>query len=395
MRVLGMISGTSHDGIDVAVVEFRLGSEADHTLRGRIAHHGMTTYDDRLRARLLAALPPAETTLAEVCELDTLIGQAFAAAASDAIRHAGPVDAIASHGQTVYHWVEGSQCLGTLQIGQPAWIAEATGVPVVSDLRVRDITAGGHGAPLVSFLDSLLLTPEHGTTVALNLGGISNMTVLRATAQPVAHDIGPANALMDAVVVDRDAHPRGFDDGGRLAASGHVDDAVLGVLLDEPYYSLATPKSTGKELFHLDYVRDACRRARHEPDTADLLATLAELTAITVASDVQRSGADRVIAAGGGCENPLLMTRLRHHLGPIAVLTTADVGAPPAAKEALAFALLGWCTLHGLPGTVPSATGASESRVLGTITPGAGPLVLPPPGTHPPTRLVLEPDGRG
>lgn len=391
MRVLGMISGTSHDGIDAAAVEFQMDGPV---LRGRIVHHGMSTYDGPLRARLLAALPPAETTLAEVCELDTLIGQAFARAAIDAIGHAGPVDAIASHGQTVYHWVEGSRCLGTLQIGQAAWIAEATGVPVISDLRIRDITAGGHGAPLVSFLDSLLLTPEHGTTVALNLGGISNMTVLSAAATPVAHDIGPANALLDAVVVDRAAHPAGFDSGGRLAASGNIDDALLQVLLDDPYYSLPAPKSTGKELFHLDYVRAACRRAGREPGTADLLATLAELTAITVARDVQRSGADRVIAAGGGCENRYLMTRLRHHLGPVRLLTTDDVGAPTAAKEAVAFALLGWCTLHGLPGTVPSATGATGSRVLGTITPGEGPLALPPAGTRPPTRLVLEVDDR-
>ena len=154
MRILGLLSGTSHDGIDVTVVDFE---ESDGALHGTVLHEDSIPYAPDLRARLVAALPPAPTTLAEVCELDTLIGQAFAevaAAASDAV---GGVDAVCTHGQTVFHWVADGHALGTLQIGQPAWIAERVGAPVVSDVRIRDITAGGHGAPLVSFLDELLL----------------------------------------------------------------------------------------------------------------------------------------------------------------------------------------------------------------------------------------------
>jgi len=178
MRVLGLISGTSHDGIDAALVEF---SFADGVLRGAVRHASVTPYPPGLRTRLAAALPPATTTLSEMCQLDTLIGQAFADVARRVIDDSGAVDVVASHGQTVFHWVEDAHCRGTLQIGQPAWIAERTGAAVVSDVRIRDITAGGHGAPLVSFLDTLLLAglTDGDAVGALNLGGIANMTVVR------------------------------------------------------------------------------------------------------------------------------------------------------------------------------------------------------------------------
>ncbi|MGH8883111.1 MAG: anhydro-N-acetylmuramic acid kinase, partial [Stackebrandtia sp.] len=220
MRVLGMISGTSHDGVDSAVVDFAADGDM---VRGRIVHTDATPYPASLRARLAAALPPASTSLAEVCELDTLIGQTFADAAIAAIAAAGDVDVIVSHGQTVFHWVDAGHALGTLQIGQPAWIAEATGSPVVSDVRIRDIAAGGQGAPLVSYLDSLLLSALDGVPAALNLGGISNVTILRDGSLS-AYDIGPANALIDAAVTAAQAHPRGFDVDGAIAASGSVDD---------------------------------------------------------------------------------------------------------------------------------------------------------------------------
>ncbi|MEQ4719403.1 anhydro-N-acetylmuramic acid kinase [Nonomuraea sp. B19D2] len=389
MRILGMISGTSHDGIDVAVVDFRL---VGGLLEGRVGYTASTPYPADLRARLIAALPPAQTTLAEVCVLDTLIGQSFAGAAASAIALGGPVDLIVSHGQTVYHWVEGTHALGTLQIGQPAWIAERTGVPVLSDVRIRDITAGGHGAPLVSVLDGLLFGAHEGGAGALNLGGIANMTVVRG-GELYAYDIGPANALIDAVVTSRGLNERGFDEDGRIAASGRVDERLLEVLLDEPYYGLAAPKSTGKELFHLGYVEAALSlvgsRAGREVGDADLVATLTELTVRTVAGDVRAAGVGALVVSGGGCRNPVIMDGLRAALPGVDVAPSDDYGAPSDDKEAIAFALIGWLTAHGLPGTVPGGTGARSARILGTLTPGAGPLVLPAPVAEPPRSLVL------
>ncbi|QYC43053.1 Anhydro-N-acetylmuramic acid kinase [Nonomuraea coxensis DSM 45129] len=390
MRILGMISGTSHDGIDVAVVDFTPEGEV---LRGRVGHTASTPYPAELRARLLAALPPAPVTLAEVCVLDTLIGQCFAEAAAAAIEAGGPVDLIVSHGQTVFHWVEGAHARGTLQIGQPAWIAERTGVPVLSDVRVRDITAGGHGAPLVSVLDKLLLGgledgPDAGAA-ALNLGGIANMTVLR-DGRVHAYDIGPANALIDAVVTARGLDPRGYDAGGAIAASGRVHPGLLAALLEEPYYRLAPPKSTGKELFHLDYVEAALAGLREgDVGDADLVATLTELTVRTVAADVRAAGVATLVVSGGGCHNPVVMDGLRAALPGVRVSVSDAYGAPADDKEAIAFALIGWLSAHGLPGTVPGGTGASAPRVLGTLTPGAGPLVLPAPAAVPPRSLVL------
>lgn len=258
MRVLGMISGTSHDGIDAAVVEF---VERDGALHGSVVFTDSTPYSPELREQLRSALPPAQTTFSQMCELDTLIGQAFADVAMQAIASSGDIDLICSHGQTVYHWVDGAHALGTLQIGQPAWIAERTGVPVVSDVRMRDITVGGHGAPLVSFLDALLLAAFDGTSAALNMGGISNMTVTRPDDEVSAYDIGPANALIDWVVAESGLNDLGYDADGQIAAIGTVESSLLEVLLADPYYALPAPKSTGKEHFHGTYIQEAVAKA--------------------------------------------------------------------------------------------------------------------------------------
>lgn len=387
MKILGMISGTSHDGIDAAVVDFDF---VDGVLTGEVLHRSGTPYAPELRARLIAALPPAETTLAEVCELDTLIGQAFADAADAAIVADGAVDLIVSHGQTVFHWVDAGHALGTLQIGQPAWIAEKTGTPVVSDVRIRDITAGGHGAPLVSFLDALLLAGSPGTPAALNLGGISNMTVVPPDRDLYAYDIGPANALIDATITERALNTLGYDRDGRIAASGSVDAVLLELLLDDAYYALPAPKSTGKEHFHGSYVSDAILRSGRTVSDIDLVATLTELTVQTVARDVRSAGIDLLVVSGGGCRNPLILGGLRAALPAVNVVLSDEFGAPADEKEAIAFALIGWCTAHGLPGTNPAGTGAREARVLGTITPGNGPLVLPAPLTEPLRSLTLQ-----
>jgi anhydro-N-acetylmuramic acid kinase len=392
--VLGMISGTSHDGIDVAVVRFS--AQADGVLHGELLHTASPAYDAELRARLLNTLPPAEIRFADVCELDTLIGQAFADAAADAAETVGGVDLVCSHGQTVYHWVDGNRALGTLQIGQPAWIADRLGTPVISDVRIRDITAGGQGAPLVSILDLLLLAGLPGSAAALNLGGISNMTVLHPAghAEPIAYDIGPANALIDAAVLAADPGGPGYDVDGRIAASGQVRGDLLDDLLTEPYYALAVPKTTGKELFHAGYLADVLTRHPRidaaGADHADVVATLTALTARTVAAEVRAHGVDTLVASGGGWFNATLRSMLEAELPGVALRASAELGAPVDAKEAVAFALIGWHTWHGLPGTVASCTGAGRASVLGAVTPGAGPLRLPAANVSPPSALVLE-----
>lgn len=396
MKVLGMISGTSHDGIDVAVIDLHTEGEE---LVGRLLHADTVPYAPELREHLVRTLPPARLRFADVCELDTHIGQAFAKVAADAIAASERVDLICSHGQTVFHWVEGAHALGTLQLGEPAWIAERTGVPVVSDVRARDITVGGHGAPLASLMDVLLLGALPGNPAALNLGGISNMTVLRggdsgrAGGSPVAFDIGPSNALIDAAVRQLTDGAQGYDADGRLGAAGRVDVSALADLLSEPYYTLPAPRSTGKELFNEAYL--LAFQARHPGlQGADLVATLTELTARTVADAAAAAGVDTLVCSGGGCDNPTLMGMLRAAARDIDVRLISDFGAPTDTKEAICFALIGWHTAHGLPGAIPAGTGAREARVLGSITPGAGPLRLPDPLSVAPRSLRLEPVAR-
>ncbi|MET8338278.1 anhydro-N-acetylmuramic acid kinase [Streptosporangium canum] len=376
MRVLGLISGTSHDGIDSALVDW---SVEDGVLAGVVERTGEQPYDHELRARIVAALPPNPIDMAEVCRLDTLIGQAFA----DAAEAGGPADLVCSHGQTLYHWVEDGKVRGTLQLGQPAWIAERTGVPVVSDLRARDVSAGGQGAPLVSFFDLLLMAGLPGRTGALNLGGIANLTVRELG---IAYDTGPASALMDAAVAAATGMP--YDEDGRLAAAGRVHEELLRDLLAEPYYRALPPKSTGKELFHPGYLAGIA--SPYGLALPDLLATLTALTAETVAAEIRRHRLDTVIVSGGGVRNPVLAGMLRERAGRARIVPSDEFGVPSDAKEAIAFSLFGWMTAHGLPATVPGCTGATGPRTLGAITPGRGPLTLPEPLRQAPARMRLD-----
>lgn len=415
LRVVGLMSGTSYDAIDAAAADLSLdGDTLVLTPLGTIS----TAYDDDLRADLAGSLPPAGVDLATVCRLDTRIGRAFAAVAvrADEELCGGRADLVASHGQTVFHWAEDGRVHGTLQIGEAAWIAEATGRPVVSGFRTRDVAAGGQGAPLVSIVDVMWLRGRPGVPVALNLGGIGNVTVLPGGAQgtggePLAFDTGPANALIDAAaraLAGRDAsgRPYAMDAGGALAARGAVHPPLLRRLLDDPYYALPAPKTTGKERFHLPYLRsvlDSCGPLSAE----DVVATLTRLTARTVADAIKPFGATEVIASGGGTRNPVLMDWLREELGAggaggadggvgvdggvggCVVRSSDELGLPAGAKEAYAFAVLGWLTAHGLPGTVPACTGARHASVLGSITPGGPGLRLPRPPATAPVRLVV------
>ena len=385
-----MISGTSLDAIDVAAADFRFDGQI---ITMRPLGHAERPWPGALRARLLAALPPAPVTMGEVCQLDVAVGEAFAETASWAVQSlaGGQAALIASHGQNVFHWVQGGRARGTLQIGQPACITERTGLPVVSDFRAADVAAGGQGAPLASTLDALWLASSDGAKrAALNLGGIANMTVVgRFGDEVLAFDTGPANCLMDIEAARITGGAQSSDVDGRIARAGRVRPDLLSRLLAEPYYALPPPKSTGRELFDADYL------ARHgaglpEVSGPDVMATLAELTAATVAQACSRSEVVEVVASGGGVRNPALMDALRRRLAPATLATAEDRNLPSAGKEAYLFALLGFLTWNGLPGVVPGATGSRAARILGRISSGHQPLRLPDPAPVP-ERLVISP----
>lgn len=356
------------DGLDAAVAELGWagGAVAMSPLR-----HIERPWPDPVRARLHAALGP--TTASELCELDQLIGQASAELAAELL----PADLVVSHGQTVHHWVRDGEAKGTLQLGQPAWIVQATGLPVVSDVRPRDIAAGGHGAPLAGVLDDLWLAGEH-PRAALNLGGIANVTIVRRSRPPLAFDTGPANCLLDEAARRTTGRPN--DEDGRLAARGTPDAALLRCLLDDPYFALAPPKSTGREHFCLAGLRGLGGPgdlAEFAPE--NLLATLTELTAITVADALAPYAPAEVVASGGGVRNAALLAALKRRL-PVTV--SDEHGLPAQAKEAYLMALIGFLVWH----QVPLLTGP---KVLGRLSFGDAPLRLPPPAV-PPTGLLIR-----
>jgi anhydro-N-acetylmuramic acid kinase len=389
MNVIGMISGTSFDAIEAVALELTL---EHRTVHARLIEHRSVPYSLDLHARVARVLPPQLTSIDEVCRLDTLIGQSFAdvAASLSADCFADATDVVCSHGQTVFHWIRDGHALGTLQIGQAAWIAEATGATVVTDVRSRDVAAGGHGAPLASLIDVLLLGRRpHTIRGALNLGGISNITVVGPDRDPMAFDIGPANALMDAAVNWLSHGVETYDVDGGSAGRGEVDDEILERLLADPYYAAPAPKSTGKELFHLDYLKSHLSSRAIAQD--DLLATLCELTARTVADAVRAYDVVELFASGGGTRNPTLMRALGRHLPNVAISLIDDFGVPEAAKEAALFALIGFLSVQGLEGSIASCTGAAHSSILGAIIPGRQ-TVRSLASSEAPTNLVFEND---
>jgi len=391
MKVIGMISGTSFDAIEAVAMNLSLD---DHVVSAELLAHCSVPYSPELRSRVALVLPDNATTIEEVCRLDTLIGQSFADVAGDLADECfeSRADVVCSHGQTVFHWVDAGHALGTLQLGQGAWIAERTGATVVEDVRSRDIAAGGQGAPLASLLDVLLLG-LHPARVrgSLNLGGISNITVVGPNAEPIAFDIGSSNALMDAAVTWLTNGEEVFDRNGERAARGHVDDALLAHLLADPYYDASAPKSTGKEYFHLAYLLGALGDREIAPD--DLLATLCELTVETVARAAESYDVSELFVAGGGTRNPVVMAGLRRRLANVPIALIDEFGVPEDAKEACLFALIGFLSVHGLTGTIPSATGARQATVLGAIVPGRQPIASLS-SEHSPTSIVFQ-DGRG
>ncbi len=362
---LGLISGTSADGIDAALASFDGG-------QARL-HFGRTyPWDPALRAQLVAlgqqgtALP-----LEAIAELDVRVARAFADAANLALADSGiaaaSVHAIGSHGQTLRHRPWGPYPY-TLQLGDPSTLAERTGITVVADLRRRDVAAGGHGAPLLPGLHAELLRDANEDRAVLNLGGIANLTLLPAAAgAPVrGFDTGPANALMDAWCLRH--HGAAYDRDGAFARSGKVDAALLARLLDDAWFIQAPPKSTGRDQFHLGWVE---ARLSGGESPADVQATLVALTARTVADALQATqpGTRRVVACGGGVHNPALMQALAEAMPAAIVETTREHGLDPDHIEAMGFAWLARQTMLGLPGNLPSVTGAAGPRVLGGIYP--------------------------
>ena len=364
---IGLISGTSADGIDAALVEF---PNPDGAAGLQLRAARVQPWEPVLRERLVALGQGGELrSLDELGRLDVQVAQAFADAALALLEDAGiapsAVAAIGSHGQTLRHRPHGDAPF-TLQVGDGSVIAERTGIATVCDFRRRDVAAGGHGAPLVPAFHAALLHSDDEDRAVLNLGGIGNYTLLPRQGAVRGFDTGPANALLDAWCLRHTG--QAFDADGAFAASGRVDEALLARLLDEAWFALPPPKSTGREQFRLEWVQ-AQLHGGESP--ADVQATLLELSAATCADALRahQPGTARVIACGGGVRNPRLIERIAARLPGVAVESTAVHGLDPDYVEAMAFAWLARETLAGRPGNLPAVTGARGLRVLGVVHP--------------------------
>lgn len=374
------MSGTSLDGIDAALID--IDGDASN-VQWTLVKFVAKTYSSEQRDAIHAAI--LEGNAERLCRVHADLGDWLADAATDVAAAAGvsmnAIDVIGSHGQTVWHIApDGATRGATLQLGCAATIAERTGVSVVSDFRTRDVAAGGHGAPLVPWADRLLFANADRPRVLVNIGGMANLSWVppRGSSEAVlAFDTGPGNVLIDAAVEIATNGEHMFDEDGNRARDGEVDSALLSELLDHEFYRRAPPRSTGRELFgraQVEGLVNSTRRPRTKAAT-ELIATLTELTARTIADSIRTWLAGRdigeVVVTGGGARNTWLVERLATLLAPVAVKTGADVGIDSDAKEAIVFAALAWAHVNRIPGNLPAATGAMGPRILGSFTPGA------------------------
>jgi len=359
MIVAGVLSGTSLDGIDVALCDVRARGDRIDVRCDRFA---TVPFAEELRARIVAAYPPAPVGALEISALHAAIGEAFGDAVAR-VAGGAPLDAVASHGVTLAH---DGDARHTLQLGDAFRIRERTKATVVYDFRSADTAAGGTGAPLVPFVDALLFA-EYAPCVALNLGGIANLTVL---PEGIAFDSGPANLPIDTYVAARSNGALRCDVDGALARAGTPDAALLARLLDDPYFGREPPKTTGREAFGDRYVA-AIRAELDALRFEDAVATLSALTVETVAAAVRRAApaARLLIVSGGGARNPALVDGLATALARVAVRRSDEYGIDADAKEAIAFAVLGFATLRERAAGMPRVTGARWPRVLGAIAP--------------------------
>ena len=380
--IVGLMSGTSADGIEAVVASI---SGTGRSLRARLIAHRPEPLSPALRRRILHAC--LHGGVAEICELNFLLGERFARAALGVIRNAKlkpeHITAIGSHGQTVHH-LPRARHPSTLQIGEPAVIAERTGITTIADFRVRDMAAGGQGAPLVPYADWALYTDDSRPRILQNIGGIGNLTFLPPRArldQVIAFDTGPGNMVMDALASFLSSGRLTYDRNGKWAAQGTVSAKWLRELMQHPFLRRRPPKTTGREEFGEPFVRKLLVSARRfKLADADIMATATAFTAASIADACDRfifrnlsSGPRQklqIILSGGGAKNPTLRRTIAERTAPCQVLTQQDLGHSNAAKEALAFAILAHETLQGRPSNVPSATGARHAVVLGKIIPG-------------------------
>jgi anhydro-N-acetylmuramic acid kinase len=358
---LGLISGTSMDAIDAALVDF-------DTSPLSLLAASATPFDPQLKSRIAALIDaPQRVSLDEIGQIDVAVAEAFARSALQLLRDAGAsaasVSAIGCHGQTLRHRTD-LPIPFTWQIGDPNTLAEITGLTVVADFRRRDVAAGGQGAPLLPVFHDQVFRSADEDRVILNLGGIANVTLLERGAVVSGFDTGPANRLLDAWISRH--RPDSFDQDGVWAGTGRCDPALLGELMNEPYLKKSPPKSTGRELFNLAWLEGKLGGTARAPQ--DVQATLLEYTAATVADDVRRYAPQATVyACGGGAHNAGLLAALARRLAPNRVATTAALGLDPDYVEAIAFGWFARRTLAGLPSNAPSVTGARGPRVLGGI----------------------------
>jgi anhydro-N-acetylmuramic acid kinase len=383
MLVLGMMSGTSADGIDVALARI---SGAPPKLNGTLLGHTSVKFSPALRKEILRVAEQHPITAGALSQLNFRLGELFADAAIAACGklRISPkkIALIGSHGQTIFHQGKPTNFLGrptasTLQVGEPALIAARTSITTVGDFRPADIALGGQGAPLVPYVDYLLYRHEKLGRVSLNLGGIANITVLPRASKPqqiLAFDTGPANMLIDALV-SRFTHGRQrYDKNAVLAAQGRSLPALLDDLLRDPYLRLAPPKSTGREYYGHAYLRKCFALGRrHRAKANDLIRAATIFTALSVVDALNRfvlpkTKVHQLIVSGGGAHNPLILAQLSAALPGIEVLPSSRLGIPVDAKEAFAFALLAYETYHQRPANLPSATGARGPAILGKIS---------------------------
>lgn len=380
--LIGLMSGTSHDGVDAALVEISLSRG-----RLRVRQRGFRTfpYPRTVRERLLRLSQGATINAGEVSQINFLLGELFARAALKLCHIMGvapaQVNAIGSHGHTIYHRPRQRPGPGsTLQIGEPAVIAGRTGITTVADFRPADVAAKGEGAPLAPYVHHALFQQPDRAVAVHNIGGIANLTYLpagRGVESLLAFDSGPGNMVIDGVTQAVSGGKKLYDRNGQLARSGTVHAALLADLLAHPYFTRRPPKSTGREEFGEPFIRDFLRQAsRLHLSPADQVATATALTTESMARAYRdfvlpRGPLDEVLLTGGGRLNPILRAWFARALPDVRVRTLEEIGYDSKALEAVAFAVLAYATLHGLPANVPAATGAREPRVIGKVVPGA------------------------